>query len=173
VRCELLFLRVHELGGRLFLDGDRMGYRLPDTREGQELLAELRQNQDSLLTMLRRREADPASWSEAFHHWALDRCVYRERWFNAIWALHKDFRDWFLNREEVPCDRATFEQLVLDAGFLLEDGFVKGLTLKRDYETYEPLKTRTVREEKEQEEHFASGIVTGRLTENSLQRPGY
>jgi hypothetical protein len=32
---------------------------------------------------------DHVAWSEGFHHWALDRCVYRERWFNGIGALHR------------------------------------------------------------------------------------
>jgi hypothetical protein len=100
-------------------------------------------------------EADPATWSEAFHHWALDRCVYQERWFNAIGALHRDFRDWCLDREEVPCGLATFEQLAVDAGFLLEDGFVKGLTLKRDCETYAPLKQNGERT-KEEQEHLSA-----------------
>jgi len=83
---------------------------------------------------------DSAAWNEAFHHWALDRCVYCERWLNGIGALHRDFRDWCLSREEVPCDLATFVRLLLDAGFLLADGLVNGLTLRRDWDTYEFLK---------------------------------
>lgn len=61
MRCEALLNRVSEVGGRLFLDGDRLGYSLPDTREGQELLIELGWNRDALLITLRRMEADPAT----------------------------------------------------------------------------------------------------------------
>jgi hypothetical protein len=45
-----------------------------------------------------------------------------------------DFRDWSLDREEVPCREATFERLLGDAGFLLANGFVNGLTLKTAWE---------------------------------------
>lgn len=58
----------------------------------------------------------PEAWAEDFHHWALDNCVYCDRWSNGIAALHRDFRDWCLNREEVPCELATFERLLVDAG---------------------------------------------------------
>jgi hypothetical protein len=78
----------------------------------------------------------PAAWAEDFHHWALHRCVYRDRWFSGIRALYRDFRDWSLDRDEVPCSMATFERLLLDAGFLLANGMVSGLTLESDWESY-------------------------------------
>ena len=76
MRCEALLNRVSELRGHLFLDGDRMGYRLPDTREGQELLVELRQNREALLTILRCMEADPV----ALHRHAIELGVRIVRW---------------------------------------------------------------------------------------------
>lgn len=86
------------------------------------------------------RHPSPAAWAEDFHRWALKSCVYRDRWFSGIAALHKDFRDWCLNRDEVPCSVTTFERLLLGAGFLLADGLMSGLTLKADWESYESSK---------------------------------
>lgn len=75
---------------------------------------------------------DPAAWAEDFHRWALSNCVYRDRCFGGIGALHTDFRRWTLAHESVPCRDETFEQLLRDAGFLFADGLVYGLVLKED-----------------------------------------
>lgn len=75
---------------------------------------------------------DPFAWAEDFHKWALSKCVFRDRCFGGIWALHRDFCEWTISRESVPCRRMTFERLLADQGFLLADGFVSGLILRED-----------------------------------------
>jgi hypothetical protein len=41
-------------------------------------------------------EVDPSAWSEDLHRWLLEQCVYRDRCFNGIWALHRDFCEWVI-----------------------------------------------------------------------------
>lgn len=75
---------------------------------------------------------DPAAWVEDFHRWALNRCCFRDRCFGGIGALHMNFCDYQIARDEVPCQRSVFEALLRDAGFLFADGLVSGLILKAD-----------------------------------------
>lgn len=75
---------------------------------------------------------DPAAWTEDFHRWALVRCCFRDRCFGGIGALHADFCNHQIARNDVPCQRSVFERLLRDAGFLFADGLVSGLVLKAD-----------------------------------------
>ena len=75
---------------------------------------------------------DPSAWAEDFHRWALARCVWRDRGFGGIGALHTDFSEWSIARDDVPCTRTTFERLLSDAGFFRADGLVSGLVLRED-----------------------------------------
>lgn len=79
---------------------------------------------------------DAAAWAEDFHRWALSNCVYRDRCFGGIGALHTNFCRWTLDHKSVPCRDETFEQLLRDAGFFFADGLVYGLVLKQDAELY-------------------------------------
>lgn len=83
---------------------------------------------------------DPAAWAEDFHRWALANCVYRDRCFGGIGCLHRDFGEWAVSHESVPCTRDVFEQLLRDAGFLFADGLVYGLILKEDWEQTVPFR---------------------------------
>jgi len=75
---------------------------------------------------------DPHAWAEDFHRWMLDRCAGGDRYFGGIGALYKDFRDWCIRRNEVPCTRTVFEHLLTDAGFLFAIELVSGLILQED-----------------------------------------
>lgn len=49
--------RLHELGGELFLQGDKIRYRIPaDNTEADQLIGEIRKNRDAVLAMLQDRE---------------------------------------------------------------------------------------------------------------------
>ena len=100
MNCETLLNRVSEFGGQLFPEGDGLGYRLPDTPEARELLAELQQNRDDLLRWM---EATFPALRESFHRWTTARCEYRGRWFTSIAALNRDFNEWMLEQDEAPC----------------------------------------------------------------------
>lgn len=81
---------------------------------------------------------DPRAWAEDFQRWALARCVYRDRCFGGIGALHTDFCEWAIVSESVPCQRRTFEVLLTESGFLLAEGLVSGLFLTADLWALEP-----------------------------------
>lgn len=49
--------RIRELGGELFLDGDKIRYRIPnDSPEVRELLESLRRDRDEVIRVLRERQ---------------------------------------------------------------------------------------------------------------------
>lgn len=53
--------RIQELGGELFLDGDKIRYRIPnDSPEVRELLEALRRDRDEVMRVLRGRQASIA-----------------------------------------------------------------------------------------------------------------
>jgi hypothetical protein len=57
--------RIRELGGELFLSGDRLKYRIPaDDPEARHLLTEIRQNREAVIEMLRDAESRPPSLKE-------------------------------------------------------------------------------------------------------------
>jgi hypothetical protein len=80
---------------------------------------------------------DPAEWREDFSRWAISRCVFRDRSFGGIAALWRDFCEFQVSRNEVPCTRNTFEALIRDAGFLFVEGLICGLLLKADLHAME------------------------------------
>jgi hypothetical protein len=82
---------------------------------------------------------DPAAWAEDFHRWALSRCVFRDRCFGGISALWRDFCEFQVSRDEVPCTRRTFEALIKEAGFFFADGRVYGLLLKPELDHAVPI----------------------------------
>jgi hypothetical protein len=77
-------------------------------------------------------EQDPSTWKEDFHRWALMQCLYLPRDFGGMKALHRDFCDWCITHQSVPCTCSTFERLVQLMGFLAADGLISGLILKED-----------------------------------------
>ena len=75
---------------------------------------------------------DSRAWAEDFHRWAISRCIFKDRCFGGISSLLRDFYEWQVMRDEVPCTRRTFEALLRDAGLLFADGLVYGVLLKGD-----------------------------------------
>jgi hypothetical protein len=57
--------RIRELGGELFLSGDKPRYRIPaDNPKAHRLLAEIRQDREAVVTMLRDIESKAPSLEE-------------------------------------------------------------------------------------------------------------
>jgi hypothetical protein len=137
--CDALLNRISELGGRLFLSGDVVEYRLPDTSEARELLGQLRQNRDALMARLRCETddiptSDPATWEEDVCGWVRKRCRWSERDSTGLYALHNDFCDHLISKGSVPCHRQVFEYLLREAGFVFAGNQVCGLLLVQDFE---------------------------------------
>jgi hypothetical protein len=78
---------------------------------------------------------DPAAWRADFNLWMVENCIRREAWDDSggLGCLHLHFCEWAIAHNSVPCTRAIFEQLVLDAGFRVEDGMVLRLLLRKDF----------------------------------------
>ncbi len=76
----------------------------------------------------------PDEWEDEFLAWFLDRCTHREHYDDGggLSTLHRDFSGWLIDRGSVPCNRATFETLITDAGFPIDHGMVRGVVLTMD-----------------------------------------
>jgi hypothetical protein len=79
---------------------------------------------------------DPEPWAEDFFRWIPERCISREgrEDWGGVGCLWVDFCEWAVQNDSVPCQRKTFEQLLQDAGFPVEDGMACGLVLAGDLE---------------------------------------
>ena len=57
--------RIRELGGELFLLGDRLKYRIPaGNLEAQQLIAEIRRDREAVIAILRDCESKPPPLQE-------------------------------------------------------------------------------------------------------------
>lgn len=90
-------------------------------------------NRERIQNFLGQPAHDPAAWAEDFQRWALDRCCFKDRSFGGIGALHTNFCEYQIARNDVPCQRNTFEALLSHAGFFHADGLIYGLILKAEY----------------------------------------
>lgn len=78
----------------------------------------------------------PDAWREDFSRWKIENCVHRdgrEDW-GGVGCLWVDFCEWAVSNDSVPCQRATFERLLEEAGFSCAEGMVAGLLLRADLE---------------------------------------
>jgi hypothetical protein len=75
---------------------------------------------------------DPTMWIPEFEVWALRECIFRDRCFGGLGALHRAFSDWCLRNHSVPCRRDTFEQLLERHGFMICELLAYGLLLRED-----------------------------------------
>ena len=56
--------RLAELGGTLWLEGEKLRYRIPPTPEAREIIAEIRQDREAVKELLRDAESKPPSLAE-------------------------------------------------------------------------------------------------------------
>lgn len=124
---ETLITRIEAAGGIVWAEGNALRYRIP--ADAEPLLSELRQHKTEILRMLRQPSESPADWAEDFHKWAIASCRFKDRCFGDIEELYADFCHWTSSHESEHCTRATFEDLLRQAGFLFADGSVSGLLL--------------------------------------------
>ena len=79
---------------------------------------------------------NPRQWSKDFEEWKAESCVQREGkddW-GGVAALFRDFAGWCLIHKAMPCKRSTFEWLLHQADFRLENCMVAQLILRADLE---------------------------------------
>lgn len=85
-----------------------------------------------------RPSDEPEAWRPDFNRWMAANCIHREGrddW-GGIGFLHVDFCEWAVSNDSVPCQRGTFERLLLDDGFLCVDGMASGLVLRTDWQAH-------------------------------------
>jgi len=56
--------RIRQIGGTVFLDGEKIRYRIPATNEARQLVGEIRANREAIREMLREQESKPPSLEE-------------------------------------------------------------------------------------------------------------
>jgi hypothetical protein len=77
---------------------------------------------------------DPEEWLPEFAAWSLRECVWFDRAFGGLGALHAAFGEWCVRNRSVPCTRYVFEQLLNAQGFRICDALVSALVLRKDLE---------------------------------------
>jgi hypothetical protein len=65
------------------------------------------------------RPFDPAAWRQPVTDWLHSTCLYHQRCFSGVAHLHRAYCEWELSHDDAPCNRETFQTLLLEAGFLI------------------------------------------------------
>ncbi len=82
---------------------------------------------------------DPAEWRELFARWLGSVCVHDPRCWGGVGSLHVAFCEWAIAQDDVPCVRFTFECLLRELGFAIDEiagaVLVNGLTFREDFES--------------------------------------
>lgn len=105
------------------------------------VLDSLRQHKGEIIGLLQSRRIppdDPAEWREPFARWLEATCVRELRCSGGVSCLHIAFCEWAIAHDDVPCKRLTFECLLRESGFLIDESvgvvLVSGLTFRGDPE---------------------------------------
>jgi hypothetical protein len=97
----------------------------PVTRR-TEILVQVRYVHDPLI-------GDPEAWEGELHQWASARCVFRDRAWGGVAALHRDYVEWSHATGNIPpATLATFQVWLAWQGFTLTGPLVYGLLLAED-----------------------------------------
>lgn len=76
---------------------------------------------------------DPAAWQDDLHQWATAHCVFRDRTWGGVAALHGDYVEWSHATGNIPpATLATFQAWIAWQGFILTGPLVNGLVLVED-----------------------------------------
>jgi hypothetical protein len=135
-----LIRAVEANGGQLRVDG---GYLVIAPGRAAALVMEgLRERKPEIVALLQSRteqETEPAPDSDALGLWMLARCVYRDRCWDGLGALHLNHARWCADcGRPVPASRRAFVAAIQAQGFeVTADGFVYGLILAEDWEAHE------------------------------------
>jgi len=135
-----LVQQIEANGGRFLIDGEELVIRPGDA--AMPLVEELRAHKRAIMDLLRSRaqqEQDAADDSDSFGLWMLARCVYRDRAWGGVGALHLDLARWCAAQgRALPESRRAFTAELQAEGFAVTtDGLVYGLMLGEDLEAHE------------------------------------
>ena len=99
----------------------------------------LRQHKAEIISLLQVNgipPGGPAEWRKPLTTWLDSACVHHPRCFGGVSCHHAAFCEWEAGRNRVSCNRDTFELLLKELGFLMDEGtkgvvLVCGLTFRR------------------------------------------
>jgi hypothetical protein len=127
-------------GGLMRVEGDSLVIA-PDSA-ALLLMDELLQHKEEIIRLLqsslRIPADDPDSWRGPFARWINSACIFHQRAFGGVAALHLAYCEWEIEHGGVPYNRETFVLLLEECGLLIGevDGLllVSGLTFRNDLE---------------------------------------
>ena len=135
-----LIQRVEGNGGQFRVDDGWLV--IAPGEAAMPVIEELRKHKAAIIGVLESRNSpphDPAEWREPFARWLDSVCVRDPRCWGGVGCLHIAFCEWAVAQNDVPCNRFTFECLLRELGFLLDEvagvGLVSGLTFREDLES--------------------------------------
>jgi hypothetical protein len=131
---------VESRGGRLTIEGDRLV--IEPKEAALPLVESLRAYKPQIVALLQSRpkqETKGAQGTDAFGFWMLARCVYRDRSWGGVGALHLDLARWCAEHgQPAPESRRAFTAELQTEGFAVTtDGLVYGLMLAEDWEAHQ------------------------------------
>lgn len=129
---------VRANGGWLRVEGDTLVIA-PDSA-ALPVVGELRKHKVEIIRLLETNSVfpiqDPEAWRAPFAEWLKSECVYHPRAFGGLACLHRDYCEWEIARDGVPCTGETFTALLSESGFLMGEirgtVLVSGLVFKSD-----------------------------------------
>jgi len=136
--AEELIRIVESRGGRFTIEGEKLV--IEPQSAALPLIDSLRTYKPQIVALLQSRtEAESAPESDALGLWLLAHCVYCDRCFGGVGALHLDLARWCADHERpVPESRRAFTAQLQAEGFAVTtDGLVYGLMLAEDWEAHE------------------------------------
>lgn len=79
-------------------------------------------------------EYAPGAWQEDLDRWLPERCLHRDGYedYGGVGSLWRDFVEWSLANNEVPCPELAFAPLLKAAGWEIVNNMVCGLFLRED-----------------------------------------
>jgi hypothetical protein len=82
---------------------------------------------------------DPAKWRRPFAQWLVSACARDPRCCGGVGCLHLVFCEWMISKGGAHCKRLTFECLLRESGFIIDEvagvALVSGLTFREDADT--------------------------------------
>ncbi len=83
-------------------------------------------------------EAAPGDYEDGFCRWVREQCMFVDRAWWGIGALHRDYFAWCERTgADVPAQLTTFKILLRDSGFTItDDNLVYGLALTENFQKY-------------------------------------
>jgi len=71
-----------------------------------------------------------AAWQAPFARWLESACMRDRRCSSGVGCLHRRFSEWNARQGGSPSNRAMFQGLIRESGFLISEGLVSGLVTR-------------------------------------------